>query len=1016
MAEGTSGGIVPQTDMSEPNARVREIFEREMGVTLNNFRAGSPRDEAMRNLTHETANLYAKRVLRELIQNAFDGAAAAEAPRILLRLDMQRGAHGTLYVANNGQGFTEYNLDAVVSPAMSNKSPGNFIGHKGLGFRSVELLSDDVRIYSMRDSGQAGSATFDGYRFGFAQRKDELSWLREAGAADVAEQVAGRVHRLQLPVALDDVPDHLRMFAEAGYATVICLPLRDELAAERAQEELRLLSDETAPITLFLHRLSALTIEKIGPDGVASSSSLSRQARALDVAAEGLSLEEVTVDGRRFLVARTATDEAGFRRSVEAAVAARHSVERWREWEKAPTIAVALPLSGDATPGAYYAFLPMERAAPFAGCLDAPFFPESDRRDLDLSNPLNGFLLDEVAGLCVRLAKALADAEETRPTLVNAAIDALAWTDETARLLEACERLGLEPGALRLPAMKRAGVASRWARIDEIYDWDDERYRTLHRSLLVKVCDIPMLPARLGDQRRANLTEFVEETEYVLKPPPAEWSRWAPMIAADLARRRRPSRTEWEGFYADLASMPLALPGLRGKAIFRLEDGALAPANGGPGGDGEELFLSVGEARAGRRGRVGGAVRIPPASIVKKMRFVDPQLFWPASVAGPFFSAQLATEYSLPRLLAKLGKMMGKRARRATVVAALGWAFDVWTSQRSPELDQALKLAGLLLPAKDGGAKAPASCYFGAGWRDTRGGLLADFLAAAPAEARTLKDLRAGLLPDWDAWPLKDRSTIGEWVVFLRLLGVVDGLRPIRYTAMIRHISEWVGFMSRDGAAPNVEGAFGSYWRSALRTDNPWGRFRYASGQYSTGDTLVGLPGQAEFVRFEPEAKLAYARLIMASLPDFSTAWLTTDFSRTAGNADVASVPSPLAAFLRRAAWLPVNAGAELAWKRPGAGWFVPRPDSLPRFISSIERSVRELLESHKATQDLLTGRLGLRLWNDPASAVDRLSTLGALMAAGGAPNRSMTRSARPIAKPGSIGPGARHGRVCPAP
>ena len=74
-----------------------------MGVTLHNLKAGSPRDEAMRNLTKEAANLYAKRVLRELIQNAFDGAANAEEPRILLRLDLRQGEHGTLYVANNGR-------------------------------------------------------------------------------------------------------------------------------------------------------------------------------------------------------------------------------------------------------------------------------------------------------------------------------------------------------------------------------------------------------------------------------------------------------------------------------------------------------------------------------------------------------------------------------------------------------------------------------------------------------------------------------------------------------------------------------------------------------------------------------------------------------------------------------------------------------------------------------------------------------------------------------------------------
>jgi hypothetical protein len=86
----------------EPNDYVRSIFEREMGVTLHNLKAGSPRDEAMRNLTKEAASLYAKRVLRELIQNAFDGAAGAEESRIMLRLDLRSGPNGTLYVANSG--------------------------------------------------------------------------------------------------------------------------------------------------------------------------------------------------------------------------------------------------------------------------------------------------------------------------------------------------------------------------------------------------------------------------------------------------------------------------------------------------------------------------------------------------------------------------------------------------------------------------------------------------------------------------------------------------------------------------------------------------------------------------------------------------------------------------------------------------------------------------------------------------------------------------------------------------
>jgi hypothetical protein len=249
----------------EPNEYVRSIFEREMGVTLHNLKAGSPRDEAMRNLTKEVTNFYAKRVLRELIQNAFDGAARAEEPRIMLRLDLRSGRQGTLYIANNGNGFTKDNVDAVVSPAMSNKTPGNFIGHKGLGFRSVELLSDDVQIFSMQDTGAIGADRFDGFGFRFAHPEDEEGWLRARGEGRYAADVVGRVHRLQLPVPILYPDPDTAQFAGEGYATLIRLPLRDDTAGEQAADEMRLLFDEKAPITLFLDRLSSLTIERVDP-------------------------------------------------------------------------------------------------------------------------------------------------------------------------------------------------------------------------------------------------------------------------------------------------------------------------------------------------------------------------------------------------------------------------------------------------------------------------------------------------------------------------------------------------------------------------------------------------------------------------------------------------------------------------------------------------------------------------------------------------------------------------------
>jgi hypothetical protein len=47
---------------------IRSILERELGLTLHGVRAGSSRDDSVRDLTEVAASLYEERVLTELIR------------------------------------------------------------------------------------------------------------------------------------------------------------------------------------------------------------------------------------------------------------------------------------------------------------------------------------------------------------------------------------------------------------------------------------------------------------------------------------------------------------------------------------------------------------------------------------------------------------------------------------------------------------------------------------------------------------------------------------------------------------------------------------------------------------------------------------------------------------------------------------------------------------------------------------------------------------------------------------
>jgi hypothetical protein len=180
----------------EPLEYIDHIFERELKLTLRGVELGSERDDSMRELTETAASLYDGRIIRELIQNAYDGSGDDPKAEILVRLDLSVAPHGVLDVANSGSGFLRADVDSIANPARSRKRPGNAIGHKGLGFRSVTLISDNPQVYSSRRPCRGQG--FDGYCFRFATVEDQLARLMELGSEADARCAAGKADNTYL--------------------------------------------------------------------------------------------------------------------------------------------------------------------------------------------------------------------------------------------------------------------------------------------------------------------------------------------------------------------------------------------------------------------------------------------------------------------------------------------------------------------------------------------------------------------------------------------------------------------------------------------------------------------------------------------------------------------------------------------------------------------------------------------------------------------------------------------------
>ena len=298
------------------NAQVRDVLEHAVDGYRKNLKVYG----SLRNLNEVVGTQYGDRVLYELIQNAHDAHRDDDRGRIAVRLVVRSETDGTLYVANGGSGFRRRDVDAIKNLATTAKEIGEGIGNKGLGFRSIEALTYDVRIFSRR--GRSESARFDGYCFRFATVDEIEDLLREDGIdAATARNVAGTVPRYLVPLPLAEAPDDVVSYARRGYASTIVVPLRTAEAIKLAKSQVQALAGLDVPLLLFLDRIAEFRIDVETPDGPAHRRRLSRRQTAW-----AMSRASLAVACTRFGSARTGASSSCNAKSTRRSCSTRSSV------------------------------------------------------------------------------------------------------------------------------------------------------------------------------------------------------------------------------------------------------------------------------------------------------------------------------------------------------------------------------------------------------------------------------------------------------------------------------------------------------------------------------------------------------------------------------------------------------------------------------------------------------------------------------------------------------------------
>ncbi|KAJ1702820.1 hypothetical protein LUZ63_002599 [Rhynchospora breviuscula] len=390
-SKGGSGELSPR-DHVEKIRRDRFFIGREEKNPL-----AEDMHQAVNYLSEE---LYSKDVhfLMELIQNAEDNQyPSGVAPSLEFVLTSEditaTGANSTLVIFNNEEGFSAANVESICRVGKSTKKGQRYrgcIGEKGIGFKSVFLVSSQPHIFS------------NGYQIRFNEEPSPEcdigyivpEWFDEHPTLSDLKKIYGSTNALP--------------------TTTIVLPLKaTKIPAVRKQ-----LSSMHPELLLFLSKIRKLSIKEIGDNNTKQ-----KALTEVSISSEKDYQTRKNVDAESYALHLDA-EQAGneeqctyymwkqkFPVKSEYRVKKREEVDQW-------TITLAFPhgqrLSGAHAPG-IYAFLPTEMVTNFPFIIQADFLLASSRETILFDSPWNKGILECVPSAFINAFAALVKTTSDAP-------------------------------------------------------------------------------------------------------------------------------------------------------------------------------------------------------------------------------------------------------------------------------------------------------------------------------------------------------------------------------------------------------------------------------------------------------------------------------------------------------------------------------------------------------------------------------------------------------------------------
>nr|XP_017217487.1 PREDICTED: uncharacterized protein LOC108195066 [Daucus carota subsp. sativus] len=368
--------------MVTPRAHIEEIRKTKFSIGGRLNPLTEDLHQAVTNLSQE---LYSKDVhfLMELIQNAEDndyleGVEPSLEFVITSRDITATGAPATLLIFNNESGFTPRNIDSICSVGRSTKK-GNrrrgYIGEKGIGFKSVFLITAQPYIFSNGYQIRFNEGPCPHCNVGYIVPE----WVKANPTPSLLKSIHGK--HIPLPT------------------TTIILPLKPD----KVQSVMHQLSNIHPEILLFLTKIKRLSVREDNEDPMLNTVS------AISILSETNFVTRKNIDAESYMIHLSADQvgnddlekECGYHMWRQRfPVKNEHKVERRMEVEEW-VITLAFPVGerlvrGMQSPG-IYAFLPTEMVTNFPFIIQADFILASSRETVLLDNKWNKGILDCVS-------------------------------------------------------------------------------------------------------------------------------------------------------------------------------------------------------------------------------------------------------------------------------------------------------------------------------------------------------------------------------------------------------------------------------------------------------------------------------------------------------------------------------------------------------------------------------------------------------------------------------------------